>query len=205
MSGRRTYSRAGNPSPLRWPLKPSLYFSDSVILNPTPSLRRLLQPSYFCVGMSEMQRNSQPGLPDWRDIFTRHIQNAGRFGRQSCGPAVFNIYSIYKYTNIYNLSPNQQGYWWLWWRWCGCPALIQTWTRPIFSPDLLTGCSSLLVDLVSPPPLFRHVGGQAHHDTLSCSRWLLSRTRWRHEVVVGSFNACARSLRCLMAALHSAT
>ena len=44
-------------------LKPSLYFS--VIRNPTPSLRRPLEPSYFCVGMSETQRNSPPGLPDW--------------------------------------------------------------------------------------------------------------------------------------------
>ena len=44
-----------------------LYFSVSVavIRNPTPSLRRPLQPSHFCVGMSETRRNSPPGLPGW--------------------------------------------------------------------------------------------------------------------------------------------
>ena len=31
----------------------------------TPSLRRPLHPSYFCVGMSDTQRESPPGLPDW--------------------------------------------------------------------------------------------------------------------------------------------
>ena len=46
-------------------IRPSLYFSVSVISNPSPSLRRPLEPSYFCVGMSETQRNSPPGLADW--------------------------------------------------------------------------------------------------------------------------------------------
>ena len=36
-----------------------------VYTSPTPSLRRHLEPSNFSVGMSETQRSSPPGLPDW--------------------------------------------------------------------------------------------------------------------------------------------
>ena len=41
-------------------LKARVHYSDSVIRNPTPLPRRLLQPSKFSVGMSDTQRSSLP-------------------------------------------------------------------------------------------------------------------------------------------------
>ena len=65
-------------------VKAGAYYYDSVIRNPTPSLRRSLEPSQFCVGMSDTQRNSPP---DW-DIFP------AQSGNPSCSELQFTARSI---------------------------------------------------------------------------------------------------------------
>ena len=54
-------------------LKARVYYSDSVICNPTPLPRRPLEPSKFSVGMSDTRRNSPP---DGYDMLTTNHGNS---------------------------------------------------------------------------------------------------------------------------------
>ena len=56
-------------------LKARVYYSDSVIRNPTPSPRRPLEPSQFSVGMSDTQRNSPPDRSYM--LTTNHVNSVG--------------------------------------------------------------------------------------------------------------------------------
>ena len=56
-------------------VKARVYYSDSVNCNPTPLLRRPLEPSQFSVGMSDTQRNSPPDRSYM--LTTNHVNTVG--------------------------------------------------------------------------------------------------------------------------------
>ena len=57
------------------PVKARVYYSDSIIRNPTLLLRRPLEPSKCSVGMSDTQRNSPPDQSSM--VTTNHVNSVG--------------------------------------------------------------------------------------------------------------------------------
>ena len=64
-----------HPPPLHpnLPVKARVYYSDSVIRNPTPSPWRPLEPSQFSVGMSDTRRNPPPDQSHM--LTTNHVNS----------------------------------------------------------------------------------------------------------------------------------